>query len=117
MFLSFEEMRNICLWPNWNGDEELPMTSEQINAAEDLWNYFPKGEVEATTSGLITIEIPVSNKQTLLVIFSPQFHQFALFVDDVMNLAKENIENKKVQKTINALEDLVEFYKWYTQGR
>ncbi len=117
MILSFEEMRNICLWPNWNGEEELPLTPEQINSAEVLWNQFPRSDVDVTHSGLISIDIPVSNKQIMIVIFAPQFHQFALFVDDVMNLEKENIENSKVSKTITSLQHLMEFYKWYKQGR
>lgn len=117
MWLSFEEMRNICLWPNWNGEDEIELTSDQIAAAEDLWNQFPKGNVDVSPSGIITIEIPISNKQDMLVIFYPQFHQFALFVDDVMNLEKSDIKNTKVTKTITALQDLVKFYTWYTQGR
>lgn len=117
MFLSFEEMRNVCCWPNWNGEEELALTKEQIYYAEELWNQFPKADVDVTPAGQINIEIPISNKQLILVMFSPQFHQFALFVDDVMNLHVEEIENKKYVKTITAIHNMVEFYKWYAQAR
>lgn len=117
MFLSFEEMRGVCCWPNWNGEEELALTKDQIYYAEEMWNEFPRAEVDVTPTGLIILEIPISNKQVILIIFGPKFHQFALFIDDVMNLEVDQVENHKSDKTSTALHNISEFYKWYSQAR
>ena len=117
MLLSFEEMRNVCLWPNWNGDHEEPLTADQIHTAEEIWNQFPKADVEVSNCGNIFLLIPLSNKQSMCVTIGDQTHGMAVYVAGLFELEKDNIGNKKVQKTITNIHYFVEFYKWYNQGR
>lgn len=109
-------MRGHLIWPNWNGDEEEALNIEQINAAEDIWDQFQDAEINVTKCGNIYLEIPISRKQSLLVIVDNEFHQIALYIDDVMNLEKDKIPNRKVNKTIPQIKALIEFYKWYVSG-